>query len=142
MLDLVFYGMSIIIFIILIKWVLHNMSSIENKTKTVYLIIGIILVLILSFILFNVSKVKIDYPNEEVFKQIRKWLLAIFIPMNGLVILPYIANLIEKVKLEEIENEELKKRAILFAVILIILIIFECKYLTNAQLGILTFFHK
>jgi len=142
MLNIIFYAMSIVIFAILIKWVLHNMSSLENKTKAIYLVAGIIVVSVISFILFNISKGGVTYPNEEVFKQIRKMLLLLFIPMNGLVILPYLASIIEKVKLEEIESEELKKKIIIFAIILIVAVIFECKYLTNSQLGILAFYHK
>lgn len=134
--------MSIVIFLILIKWVLHNMSGLENKTKVIYLVVGIIVISIISLIIFNISRGKIEYPNEQVFKEIRKMLLLLFIPMNGLIILPYLASLLEKIKLEEIKQDSLMKKIIIFAVIVIVILIFESKYLMNSQIGILAFYHN
>ena len=94
MISLIFYGMSIILFSVLIKAVLHNMSSLENKIKAIYLGVGIVITAIISLIIFNISKLGIEYPNEQVYGAIRKMLLSLFIPMNGLLILPYI-NLVK-----------------------------------------------
>ena len=138
----VIYGMSIIMFIILIKWILHSLSELNNNEKIMYIISGILIVSLISLIIFNFSKSSIDYPNEQVENEIEKMLLLIFIPLNGLIFLPYVAKILDRLKSNEIESDEIKKKILIILIILVVLIIFECKYLKKSQLGILAFYHS
>ena len=130
----ILYCISVLIFVILIKWVLHNMSNMEKNNKIIYLSVGITLICILTLFIFKISSSKIDYPNEKVKSQMQSMLLPLFISINALGVLPYIANIMEKIKLKEIKEDELKKKLIIFCIIFVICIFFECKYIHKTEL--------
>ena len=128
---------SIIILLLLISWVWNNLSGVEKHIKIAYIIIGIIVEYIITLIIFNISKKGIQYPNIEMIKQVRNVLVNLFTPLNGLIIMPYIAKLLGNIMYNEIEQEEFKTKFIVCVVIFIILLIIECMYLKNIQNGIL-----
>ena len=71
--------------------------------------------------------------------EVRNWILLIFVPLNGFIILPQIARLIGLIKAEETTKEDFQKKVRRFLIIFIILIIFECIYFKSIQNGIINF---
>ena len=131
-------AITIILYIILISFTLHNLSLVENnKVKVIYIIIGLLVMLICTFIAYIISSRGIEYSDTELIKKIRNMLLLVFIPVNGLIIMPYLANLLSKIGSNQITQEKFKKRIIILGVIFIIVLAFESSYFKSTQLGII-----
>ena len=122
---------SIILFIVLGIIIYNGLNGMDLKKKIIIFIFEIIVCLIFTMILFNISSLGIEYPNSQSREIALKILVTIFTPMNGIILLPNITRLINESQNGEIDKEEcarkLKKT----------LIIFEFIYLRNTQIGIL-----
>lgn len=126
-----------ILFLVLLGWSWNSLGSIDKKEKIKYIIIGLVLTYLLTFIIYAISKIGIQYDNKETMKMIRTVFVLLFAIVNGYILLPYSFKKIEKIKNEEIEEKKLKRSIIILLIIIVILLIFESIYLGNLQQGIL-----
>ncbi len=90
-----------------------------------------------TMFIFNMVHLDIPYPNEDVKNVISKTLILIFTGLNTLVILPYSANIVDKIFEEEIERNKANKRIIILVIIFLLCIFVEKGYLKNTQEGII-----
>ena len=132
---------SIIIFVILVTWCWHNLGKLEKNKKIVYIIIGLVLNWIITSIVFEISKNNIYYQNNEIKNTVANMLIMIFTGLNGLIIMPYIAKQIDRKNEKEIDNQEFRKKIIIFTVIFLLCLIFECGYLSDTQKGIIKIYN-
>lgn len=129
----------IVLYIILIAFTLHNLNSIlDFNKKVIFTVSGLVLIIICTFIVFSISASGLQYNNTEIIGKVRLIMLAVFTPVNGMVTMPYLSNLISKTYSNTISLEKLKKRIILMLLIFLTVLIFECSYLRNIQLGIIS----
>lgn len=126
-----------ILFLVLLGWSWNSLGNIDKKEKIKYIIIGLVLTYLLTFIIYAISKIGIQYDNKEAMKIIRTVFVLLFAIVNGYILLPYSFKKIEKIKSKEIEEEKLKRSIIILLIIIVILLIFESIYLGNLQQGIL-----
>ena len=132
--GIVIYFIIFVLFSVLILWTWNNAKEFkEIGTKIAFIIIGIIILGILTMILFNLSKRGVNYPNEEIVKEVRKMALLVFIPINGFISLPHIASL----KSQVIDDKKTKIKIAILVIVFIIAMIIETKYLKNFQNGII-----
>lgn len=130
------------IYIILAIWSWHNLGNIKKERKIIFLIIGIIITLLITIVVYNISKSGIQYENSQIESSIGNILIVTFTGLNALIIIPYFARLIDKINEKEIEKEQLSKRIIVILVIFLIFLILECSYLKNTQTGILEIYNS
>ena len=126
-----------ILFLVLLGWSWNSLGNIDKKEKIKYIIIGLVLTYLLTFIIYAISKIGIQYDNKEAMKMIRTIFVLLFAIVNGYILLPYSFKKIEKIKNEEIEEEKFKRSIIILLIIIVMLLIFESIYLGNLQQGIL-----
>ena len=133
-------------FLIFILFVVYIASTWKSTigfegipARILYIVIGTLFVLVLTLIFFAFSKIGVTYPKQEMVSTVRTWILLIFVPLNGFVILPQMARLITLVKEEDTTKEEFQKKVRRLLIICIILIIFECIYFKSIQNGIIHF---
>ena len=81
--------------------------------KIIFSIVGIVFLFIITFIIFNISKIGITYPSKEILKQVRRISILLCVPINGYLSLPHIAKIISDIKTNSINDEKSKKRIIL-----------------------------
>ena len=115
----------IIMYIILISWCFHNLGNIEPLKKILCIGILILILYIATSITFNISKSEVTYPNTEMIGVVKQTLVWIFAGLNGFIVMPYIST------------EKCIKRIGISAIVVIILLIIECGYMTDTQKGIL-----
>lgn len=132
---------SIVIFLLAIKFTWQNLSDLDNSKKIIYIVIGSLINIIISLIIFNLSKGEIDY-DIDVLNKMKMVLISVITPINMLITLPFVANTIDKIRYKEIEEEKLKKRIIFYALFIIIFLIFETNYLKDIQLGAMQIFEN
>ena len=126
--------MILILFIVLILWTWNSTRNFENTfSRVLYITGGIIIIFLITLIVFNISNSSINYPSIKVMEGIRKIMLLTFVPLNGIITMPFIANIINKIK----DGENQKKRIVIISIISILVIIIEIFYFQNIQIGIL-----
>ena len=114
---------SIILFIVLGIIIYNGLNGMDLKKKIIIFIFEIIVCLIFTMILFNISSLGIEYPNSQSREIALKILVTIFTPMNG--------------QNGEIDKEECARKLKKTLIIFILLVIMEFVYLRNTQIGIL-----
>lgn len=127
----------IAIYVLLIAWVWNNLGTIDRTKKVLIILIGTIIIYLITLMVFNISKSGINYEQELIEKDIRKILVTMFAGLNSLIIIPFIAKILERIKLNEIEQKEVSKKLSIIVVIFIICMFLECGYMKNIQQGIL-----
>lgn len=132
----------LVLFLVLIGWMWNSLGSIEKKTKIVCIVVGFIIVYIITFIIYNVSKIGINYEDKAVMQVIRNVFVLLFTIVNGYIILPYIFKKLEQINNDELEKEKLIRSIIVVIIIMVVLSIFEIKYLGNMQQGIIKMMNK
>lgn len=128
---------SIILFIVLGIIIYNGLNGMDLKKKIIIFIFEIIVCLIFTMILFNISSLGIEYPNSQSREIALKILVTIFTPMNGIILLPNITRLINESQNREIDKEECARKLKKTLIIFILLVIMEFVYLRNTQIGIL-----
>ena len=128
---------SIILFIVLGIIIYNWLNGMDLKKKIIIFIFEIIVCLIFTMILFNISSLGIEYPNSQSREIALKILVTIFTPMNGIILLPNITRLINESQNGEIDKEECARKLKKTLIIFILLVIMEFVYLRNTQIGIL-----
>lgn len=129
---------SIILFIVLGIIIYNGLNGMDLKKKIIIFIFEIIVCLIFTMILFNISSLGIEYPNSQSRGIARRILVTIFTPMNGILLLPNITRLINESQNGEIDKEECTRKLKKTLIIFILLVIIEFVYLKNTQIGILS----
>ena len=133
---------SVVMFIVSIIWIWHNLGYIEKPKKIAFIIIGMIITYLITLVIYNFSKGQIVYPSEQIEKAVSNALIIIFTGLNSLILLPYIANVFDKVLEEEIEKKQAQKRLIVIVIIFVICIFIENAYLKSTQQGILNIYNE
>lgn len=129
---------AIILFLVLGIIIYNGLNGMDNKKKVIIFLVEIIACLIFTITLFNISSIGVDYPSEQNKKIAMKTLVAIFTPINGILLLPNITRIINESQNGEISKDECNKKIKKFLSIFVLVLIIEFIYLRNTQIGILS----
>ncbi|MBR3254725.1 MAG: hypothetical protein IKF97_00635 [Clostridia bacterium] len=132
----------IAIFLILISWTWHNLGNIDKTKKVITIIASLIIMYVITLIIFNISKINVDYKSEEEMIAVRNVLVLLFTFINGLIVMPSFGKIINRVKEKEITKEQASKKFLITLAIFIIVLFFECGYLKDTQKGILDIYNQ
>ncbi len=128
---------GIIIYIILISWTWQNLGDMDKIKKVVFIVIGIFILYFITLIIFQISSGGISYENKEIQSSIRNTLVIIFTGINGIIVMPQIGKIVNKIKEDDIKKEQIQKRIAILLIIVVICLIFENGYMKDTQEGIL-----
>lgn len=131
-----------LLFVVSIVWTWHNLGNIEKPNKLAFIIIGLLIAYLLTMLLYNLSNPDITYPSEEIQKTVSNTLIWVFTGLNALIFLPLVANVLDKILEEEIENTQAKRRIIIILIIFVVCIFVEKGYLGNTQEGIINIYDE
>lgn len=129
---------SIVIFAIAILMISTNIYEFEKEKKIQFIIIGIIVMLVLTWIIVSISSIGIQVENKEYIRISKLSSVLIFAPINSIFALPYLGNIINKLKQERLTNGQVNTRALILLIILIIIGIIEVSYIKSFQIGMLS----
>ena len=132
----------IAMFLILISWSWHNMGDVEKKTKISTITISLIILVFITFVVFNISRNGVKYDSEESANSVRNILVLAFTIINGLIIIPPFAKTIGRVHSKEISKEQATSHLGFLLIIFALALVIECFYLTSVQQGILDIYNK
>ena len=133
---------TIILYIVLAIWIWHNLGGIEKAKKVGIIVIGILIIYFITSIIFSFSKQGIVYENLEIAKIVKNTIVIIFTGVNGLILLPYIAKILDKINENEIEKNTFIKSLTIIAIIFVVCIFLETGYMKSTQQGILQIYNS
>lgn len=127
----------IALFIVLVGFTLYRLEALDGIERIILCVAGILISWGITSILFSISTKGVSYTNIEIQNELSKVLILVFTPINGILIMPYTAKIINQVKFEEITIAEAIKKIAILLIILLIIFFIETKYLTKIQTGVL-----
>ncbi len=130
-----------IIYFILIAWTWQSLGFIEKTKKVAIILIGLVIMYGITFMVFQIAKGGINYPNGEIQGKVRNLLVGIFTGINGIIVMPQIGKILDKIKEDEIKKEQLVKRIVILTIIFVICLVFESGYMKDTQEGILKIYN-
>lgn len=92
---------------------------------------------VITYISFQIAQNGINYQKVEIKNKIQNVLLTIFTGINGVIIMPQVSKILNKVKEDGLKKEKLIKPILVLMFIFILCLIFENRYMKNTQEGIL-----
>ena len=130
------------IFCVLIIGTWHYLGNIDKTKKIVFIVIGSFVSYLITMLLFSISKSGITYPSDEIEQMVQNMIVIVFTGLNGILMLPYLGRLWDKMSEEEITKQQFQKRICILLIIAIIVFIVESNYLNGVQNGILEIYQK
>lgn len=128
-------GISMVLYAIGMVIVYHNIPAFEKPQKVRLIAIGIVITLILTFILCNIVAGQIEGYQEQLIRTTKNIAILLFSPINFIILIPYLGNILNKNRDEQIEEKQLKKRFVILGIITILVIVVELSYIKNFCLG-------
>lgn len=122
----------IILNIFSIIMLLKMLKGTELKIKIITCIALILSMFIISNIIYGIGNMGII---GEIANKSKNMILLVLMPINMMIIASPIALQINKAQSKEIEKEEFSKKIITLVLIDIAILIVECIYIKNIQLG-------
>lgn len=122
----------IILNIFSIIMLLKMLKGTELKIKIITCIALILFMFIISNIIYGIGNIGII---GEIANKSKNMILLVLMPINMMIIASPIALQINKAHSKEIEKEEFSKKIITLVLIDIAILIVECIYIKNIQLG-------
>lgn len=122
----------IILNIFSIIMLLKMLKGTELKIKIITCIALILFMFIISNIIYGIGNMGII---GEIANKSKNMILLVLMPINMMIIASPIALQINKAHSKEIEKEEFFKKIIILVLIDIAILIVECIYIKNIQLG-------
>lgn len=116
--------------IIAIGLVYQFIKKLPKKEIIIFLGISVGTVYIIISLVYWLSGFGID---KTIHEGCKNFVTYLFVPINMILFVPYLASRYDKLKQGKIRQEDLKKKAILIGVLLVIVLIGEYFYFTNIQ---------
>jgi len=130
------------IFCVLIVGTWHYLGIVEKSKKIIFILIGIFVSYLMTIFVFSISKSGIMYPSKEIESMVQNVIVLIFTGLNGILILPYLGRLLDKINEDELTKKQFQKRITILIIAIIVIFILESNYLRGTQAGILDIYQK
>ena len=128
----------VVLFIIYIVCAWNSTKEFENMLIRIsFIFVGTLFIAMLTFVLFLISKIGVQYPKKEMIGEVRRIILLSFIPINGFIILTQSASIFAQAKSGMVSKEDKQKKIKRLIIMFIVLIVFEALYFKNIQNGII-----
>ncbi len=134
--EIITIGFIVILNLVAITILYRSLGNIEIKNKIAITIIGILLMYIILYVIYNISSKGIE---SAVVQASRQMIIFAFLPINLICIATPILMQIRKLKEKDLTNEKFKKKIIIYFIIAIVILVIECIYIKDIQTGIQSF---
>lgn len=107
----------------------HNTNSYEPKNRIIYIIIGMVIMYGITSIMCAMKSNGIKVDNADAINDTLGVIKMIFTPINAMILLAPIGNILGKAKDETITTDSAGKRLAILLAVFVIIIIFETNYI-------------
>ena len=116
--------------IIAIALIYQFVKKLQVMEKTIFIAVSFAIIYILVSITYGISGIGIDSRINEAAKE---FITFIFVPVNVIILVPFIASKYNKLKFGEISKEEFIKRLVVVGIVGIIILTIEGFYFKNMK---------
>lgn len=121
----------IVLNIVAIVLTYYCLSDMEKKEKLIFIAMGVAIIYVLTSFVYWISTKNVAI--KEVSELGKNLITFLFVPINAIIVLPILAKSYAKYKTGRLGSDKLRNRGIVLAIILVILLIIECKYFKDIQ---------
>lgn len=132
---LLIFIISLIIYTMAIIMIYHNVYNFEKASKIKFISIGIIVTFIITLIICFICSNGVVIKGIDI-STVRNMPIFLFAPINAIICLPYIGNVFNKYKDKRITEDQVKRRLTIFFIVLILVFIFEMRYINDFETGL------
>lgn len=132
----------IVLYLALILCMLLNMKSLDSSRKALYIVIGILVMLGITFIVCRISTSSISFPDAKALENAKTLITFLFAPINGLLVLPYFVSTINKKEENLIDHVQTQKRFLFLAIFFILCLFVETGYIHDFLNGSIAMINK
>lgn len=126
--------------IVAIALTYYCLSELEKKEKIIFIAIGVGIIYVLTSLAYWISTK--DVAIKEVSEMGKNLITFLFVPINAIIILPILAKSYAKYEMGSLPQDKLKKRSMVFIILLVILLIIECSYFKDIQNSVVSVIEK
>lgn len=120
--------------IVSILLIYHSFDkNIEKTKRLLYTMIAMGVVYIIVLIVYFFSSIGID---KRIATQAKQTIVFTFVPVNSIIVIPFMLRSFNKRKDREITGEQLNKRAVVMFIIAVAIVVSEFFYFRNIEKGI------
>lgn len=120
--------------IVSILLIYHSLDkNIEKTKRLLYTMIAMGVVYIIVLIVYFFSSIGID---KRIATQAKQTIVFTFVPVNSIIVIPFMLRSFNKRKDREITGEQLNKRAVVMFIIAVVIVVIEFFYFRNIEKGI------
>ena len=120
--------------IVSILLIYRCLLGIEKKERFIFLATGVAIIYMLTSISYWISTQNVEI--TEVSETGKDMIIFLFVPINGILILPLIAKSYAKYRANNLRKKILTNRCMVLGAFLLILLVIECIYFKNIQDGV------
>lgn len=114
-------------------------KNIEKTKKLLYTMISMGIIYIVVLIIYFFSSIGL---SKEATKQAKDMIIFSFVPVNSIILIPFLIRSFNQRKNNDITTEQLNRRTVIMIIIAVILIIGEFFYFRNIEKGIINIVSK
>lgn len=134
----------IIIEMIVFGWVLiaftwHKLEKNDKKKKIIFIVLGIVISYFITFLICKLSSIGINFEKKEIEDTIIQNLILVFIPINAIILMPYIAGVFSLYNTNKIEEKEVNNKIIKIIIIFSIVAVIELIFLRGIETGVVEY---
>lgn len=129
-------AISLVVYIIATIMIYHNLYNYDKSNKIRIIVVGYIITFILTLVLCNISKSGIN-TNSNNLTIVNNTSILLFSPINAIIAIPYVCNLLNKYKKDTITKTQLQTKIIIFCIILLIILLLEVGYIKEFEVNLL-----
>lgn len=129
--------LSFILYIVAIMITHTNTYQLKKESKIKFMAIGILVILVITTVIVWISSSKIALENKEQKQIAENTAILLFAPINSILFLPYIGNLLNQWQQKKLSKQQMKKRIYIISGIAVVMLLFELGYIKNFELGLL-----
>ena len=124
----------LILNIVSILLIYRCLTGVEKKERFIFLAAGIAIMYMLTSLVYWISTRNVEI--TQVSQTGKDLITFLFVPINGILILPLLAKSYAKYRVRNLSKKILINRGIVLGVFLLILLVIECIYFENIQDGV------
>lgn len=108
-------------------------KALDKKEKIIFIAVSIAIIYMLVSLVYMLSSIGID---ANVAQKCKSFITYLFVPVNMIITVPFIAKGYEKLKNKKIDKRQFINRCIASGIIILIILVIEFFYFRNVQINV------
>lgn len=122
---------ALAIFVIASTTIYHNTNSFQPRQRIIAIVISMVIMYLVTSLICIIKSKGITVQNKNAINDTLNVVKMIFTPINAMIVVAPLGNLLGKIKDKAIESDKVNKRLTIIIILIIIIFIFEINYIES-----------